>query len=338
MLLNNNNSNSGTGGEMLDNVIYRRPNKFDPAANKAKTAAMNGNSPARNSWSFTADAPAAAVKDGAAPVQLSPNKEAHYSGTDADAGLFPNGELKSGSRSRLRQRSISNLTAGVKSREHSNSNCNNKQGTISKGVDYIRMNPAVIRPLTALIMTPDELVPGETELQLQQDRSEFGSPDGHSNPESAHSTAEREAAVKNDALLLQQNPPADLYQAINQNKSNDFKIHRIGAHPPPTSAPCTPAGDGEPITLNHALGHRHGSGRGSARHHTGRKSTAGASGSGSSAVRTEWTFLPTTGATPATPTTSDNREICSKPEVFIQNGVCQPTNQPFIAFAAFVSC
>merc|ERR1712071_702558 len=97
----------------------------------------------RNSWSFTGET---ALK--------SPSTEQHPQQQYVDPeGMFNNSDLKCGSRARLRQRSISNLTTGVKSREHAagtNNNCNNnRQGTISKGVDYIRMNPSTMRPLTS---------------------------------------------------------------------------------------------------------------------------------------------------------------------------------------------
>ena len=274
MLLNNNNNE-------MDNVVYRRPKQTE--ASRSKTSGSGGSSSGnRNSWSFTNEV----------PVRKSSTKE---------QSIYADPEgLKCGSRARLRQRSVSNLTAGVKSRDHSSGYSSGKQGTIK--CDYIRMNPSTIRAL------PDQ-------LELDLDRSEFGSPDGHSNPESASSTAERELAAH--PVL----PVPELYQAINQNKSNDYKVtqHRrmpvSESHPAVASALAATTGVDAEVTLRN----RSTSGRSSGRNYANRKSsvaTCGLSGShsgGSSAVKTEWTFLPSTPSAPST----GKPEISSTPEVLV---------------------
>jgi len=260
MLLNNNNE--------MDNVVYRRAKQSEPGRNKTSGGPSGGptgstSATNRNSWSFTNDV--VAVRKSSAVAVAVVAKE--QSGIYAD----PEG-LKCGSRARLRQRSVSNLTQGVKSREHSTSGYSApKQGTIK--CDYIRINPSALR------LDPDV------------DRAEFGSPDGHSNPESASSTAERELPAL---------PVPELYQAINQNKSNDFKVtqHRrmppSDPHLPATTTTSATTGVDADVTLRQ----RSTSGRNSGRKQGNWKSSvptctsAGSHSGGSSAVKTEWTFLP----------------------------------------------
>ena len=276
MLLNNNNE--------MDNVVYRRAKQSEPGRNKTSGGPSGGptgstSATNRNSWSFTNDV--VAVRKSSAVAVAVVAKE--QSGIYAD----PEG-LKCGSRARLRQRSVSNLTQGVKSREHSTSGYSApKQGTIK--CDYIRINPSALR------LDPDV------------DRAEFGSPDGHSNPESASSTAERELPAL---------PVPELYQAINQNKSNDFKVtqHRrmppSDPHLPATTTTSATTGVDADVTLRQ----RSTSGRNSGRKQGNWKSSvptctsAGSHSGGSSAVKTEWTFLPSAPSV-AKP------EISSTPEV-----------------------
>ena len=312
MLLNNNNNNNE-----MDNVVYRRPKQTETSRGKTSGGGGGGGSGGgsgggggssgsgsssgnRNSWSFTNEVPA----------RKSVAKEQQSIYADPEG-------LKCGSRARLRQRSVSNLTAGVKSRDQSSGYSGSKLGTIK--CDYIRINPSTIRVL------PDQ-------LELDLDRSEFGSPDGHSNPESASSTAERELAAH--PVL----PVPELYQAINQNKSNDYKVtqHRripvsdphsavASALPPTATATATAAAAAAAAAatattstttgadVEVTLRNRSTSGRSSGRNHANRKSmapTCGSSGShsgGSRAVKTEWTFLPSAPVT--------KPEISSTPEV-----------------------
>ena len=308
MLLSNNNEYT------VQPAVQRRPKN----ERRSRDKGMAASSSARNSWSFSVEPVMSQQHPQTVLLQQQQyqplqcvTQEGYY--FDAE-GLFtklqqPPAEAKpqSVSRSRLRQRSTSNLAAsGLRSRDQSASG---KQGTVAKGVDYIRINQPTLRVANT---TP---TCDQTEIQ---DRSEYGNPDGSS----AHSTAEREAVVSGKSS---ETPPpihpADLCQVINQNQSNDFKSKR--ATPPLIIAPeesktacssgSSTAGDApEPLPV------RLGSGRGSARftskstEMSSRKSTS----QSSAAVKTEWTFVPPSAA-PMVVCEAENHETSAnmKPEV-----------------------
>ncbi|KAI9564762.1 hypothetical protein GHT06_008503 [Daphnia sinensis] len=341
MLLNNNGPSDTVvqppGG------VFRRQKQQEPErhSNNNKTkksvkSAGGGTSSVRNSWSFTSELP---VQVPTVPTV----KENIY--VDPETLINANGELKAVSRSRLRQRSVSNLNsaalAGTRERrDHSSSNRHQNGGTMAKGVDYIRIHhPTPVRAALAAHHQPIDLttalppVTNVVDLHIQ-DRSEYGNPDGSS----AHSTAERDSGVVGNAKAGDQagsiQPVMDLYQAINQNQSNDYKIIQGYVIQPEMGADgCVnsqqqhahPGQVGNPPMV------RHGSGRGSATNARGgfpSSSSAGktsaevvhrkpaAAGSamptstGPNAVKTEWTFLPS----PTAATEPHHREINSKPE------------------------
>lgn len=220
MLLNNNDNAQPSG------VVFRRQkqdsqqqqhnnNNNNSKKKGGKSGAGGGTSSVRNSWSFTTELPIQHHVPMAMPI-----KENIY----VDPETLMNGnDVKAVSRSRLRQRSVSNLNAaalaGTRSRDHSSSNRHHQNGTMSaKGVDYIRIHPSrppmTVAPLDTMAQTT--ILPPPVDLQ---DRSEYGNPDGSS----AHSTAERaESGILNGSGKSLDS--MDLYQAINQNQSNDYKI------------------------------------------------------------------------------------------------------------------
>ena len=240
MLLNNNGPNEQPSGS--SNVVFRRGHqKPEPerhinnnnGGNKKKgksgssthtntTAAVGGGggtSSVRNSWSFTTELP---IQHHVTAV---PIKENIY----VDPETLMNGnDVKAVARSRLRQRSVSNLNAaalaGTRARDHSSSN-RHQNGTMSaKGVDYIRIHHPNRMALSVHQpqLTTEVTVLPVADHSIIQDRSEYGNPDGSS----AHSTAERESGIvsnmsKSTDLI---HPEVDLYQAINQNQANDYKI------------------------------------------------------------------------------------------------------------------
>ena len=374
MLLNNNGPSDAVVQPSGGNVVFRRQKQQETERhnnNSSKTkkgmksgGAGGGTSSVRNSWSFTTELPMQHHVVPMVPVV----KENIY--VDPETLINANGDLKAVSRSRLRQRSVSNLNsaalAGTRERrDHSSSN-RHPNGTMAKGVDYIRIHhPNPIRAALALNHQPTDLTTtilpssnGTTattnvvDLQIQ-DRSEYGNPDGSS----AHSTAERESGVVGTTKTVEQtgliHPVMDLYQAINQNQSNDYKLIQSYAiqpemldgsngrdsqqqqqqqqqpHPGQTSNP--------PMV-------RHGSGRGSATNTRGggfpsssSSSSAGSTGktsaevvhaSGSRKPTAAGTPMPTTSTgpnavktewtflpSPTAATEPQHREINSKPEV-----------------------
>lgn len=327
MLLNNNGPSEpvvlqqqqqGNGG------VFRR-SKHDPSRNnnnnvssKKKTKAAGGSS-VRNSWSFAAELPVqthAPVQQAKESIYADP--ELLYSGSNADP-------VKAVSRSRLRQRSVSNLTAsslaGLRaSRDHSSSNRpSNANGGTVKGVDYIRLAPAT--PARQQMIVPvqqTELTIVPIAIDAIQDRSEYGNPDGSS----AHSTAEREGSCSNS---ITKSVAVDLYQAINQNQNNDYKMSQGYFIQPAEVGAAEVAPTNRSLEKQQEQLVRNGSGRSSAttasfpsgraeagpRASSSRKSPAPlvASSTGPNAVKTEWTFLPSPAAEPV------HREINSKPEV-----------------------
>jgi len=281
MLLNNNNNEAVVAGQQQ--VVFRQSRPAKPSRNNnKKSSAGGGTSAARNSWSF--QTPEALL------VQAGINTKVENIYADPETLMMLNGntnsEMKSVSRSRLRQRSVSNLTAaslaGTRAnREHSsNRNAHQQNGTVSaKGVDYIRMRPAAVEP-----------------PQIIQDRSEYGNPDGSS----AHSTAEREAAA---GLTCINNK--EVYEVIHQNQAN----HLIQSS----------EGEAPTLLVRSVSGQQHTNvvptTRGSPREvavPAVRKPHTAAAGSGP--IKTEWTFLPSPTAPPTDPP-SLQREINSKPEV-----------------------
>lgn len=285
MLLNNNNNEAVVAGQQQQ-VVFRqsRPAKPSRNNNNKKSSAGGGTSAARNSWSF--QTPETLL------VQAGINTKVENIYADPETLMMLNGnntnsEMKSVSRSRLRQRSVSNLTAaslaGTRAnREHSsNRNAHQQNGTVSaKGVDYIRMRPAAV----------------ELPQQIIQDRSEYGNPDGSS----AHSTAERDAAA---GLTCSNNK--EVYEVIHQNQAN----HLIQSS----------EGEAIPTLLVRSVSGQHtnvvpttrGSPREVAVPAVRKPHTAAAS---SGPIKTEWTFLPSPTAPPTDPP-SLQREINSKPEV-----------------------
>ncbi|XP_057370383.1 uncharacterized protein LOC130691450 [Daphnia carinata] len=305
-------------------------------------SAGGGTSSVRNSWSFTSELPM--------QVPTVPTvKENIY--VDPETLINANGELKAVSRSRLRQRSVSNLNAAAlagtrERRDHSSSNRHQNGGTMAKGVDYIRIHhPTPVRAALAaqhqpIDLTATALPPATNVVDLQiQDRSEYGNPDGSS----AHSTAERDSGVVANVKTGDQtgliHPVMDLYQAINQNQSNDYKIIQGYVIQPEMGADgCMSSQQhAHPGQAANAPMVRHGSGRGSATNARGfpssSSSSAGSTGktsaevhasrkpaaagapvptsTGPNAVKTEWTFLPSPTANTTEP---QHREINSKPE------------------------
>ena len=356
MLLNNNGPSDTTAIQPSGgNVVFRRqkqestggPNNGGSGKKKGKSGggAGGGTSSVRNSWSFTSELP---IQHHVLPI--APIKENIY--VDPETLINGNGgDLKAVSRSRLRQRSVSNLNAaalaGTRSRDHSSSN-RHQNGTMAKGVDYIRVhiNPTVRAPAPLSVhQQPAEM----TTILPTEDRSEYGNPDGSS----AHSTAERDSGVVGSAKTVEGSsclihPGMDLYQAINQNQSNDYKLIQGYAMQPETTDPNSnrvesqqPSHPAQPMV-------RHGSGRGSATNtraaaiggggfpsssssagstgktsaevHASRKPAAAGApplpiSTGPNAVKTEWTFLPSPTATE--PQQLHHREINSKPEVCV---------------------
>lgn len=275
-----------------------KPGRSTVAAGK-NSSAGGGTSAARNSWSFVQAPP-----DNSAIIQavVSQQNNKVVENIYADPELLKAEVSKSVSRSRLRQRSVSNLTsaalAGTRARDHSASN---------KGVDYIRRPPA---QTTTII----------------QDRSEYGNPDGSS----AHSTAEREAAPggvpshnNNKEVLLLSSYDSVIHQ--HQNQTNHL-IHAEAGEGAPTllvrSVPpaSTAATVAQPPTITTR-------GSGSPREVATaavRKPHAAAAptttGSSSGPVKpTEWTFLPS----PAGPNDPALRPemIINKPEVLYNIGI-----------------
>ena len=406
MLLNNNDTSlSATNVQSSsNNVVFRQAGRNNNKASNNgaagsrkdnKNRGAGGSQAVRNSWSFATEQ----QHQQQLPLQQQPViKESIYADPDALFNGNIGEQLKSVSRSRLRQRSVSNLTAaslaGTRSRDHSSSNRHHQggggggqnggggggaPGTISaKGVDYIRIHhmttqqqqqqsghahaAAAIRPSVLALQHPVSDVTttpvinnssstaaaaallsptGIQQQQQMQDRSEYGNPDGSS----AHSTAEREAgsgltsSKSADPVLL----PADIYTAINQNTSNDFKMmhhhhhHQQQQQQQQQQQPETPTSSS--TTTEHLI--RLGSGRGSSSSSStptqrfpppssaacssgnkpstaevqSRKSTVVA---GPNAVKTEWTFLPSPTAA-VEPQQQQHllvhREISSKPEV-----------------------
>lgn len=269
---------------------------------------------------------------------------------DPETLINANGELKAVSRSRLRQRSVSNLNAAAlagtrERRDHSSSNRHQNGGTMAKGVDYIRIHqPTPVRAALAAhhqsIDLTTALPPATNVVDLQiQDRSEYGNPDGSS----AHSTAERDSGVVANVKPADQtgllHPVMDLYQAINQNQSNDYKIIQGYVMQPEMGADGCVNRDSQqhahPGQAANGPMVRHGSGRGSATNARGfpssSSSSVGSTGktsaevvhrkpaaagspmptsTGPNAVKTEWTFLPS----PTAASEPQHREINSKPE------------------------
>lgn len=322
----------------LDQQQRQSNNKMNNSKKKGKSAG-GGTSSVRNSWSFTTELP---IQHHVAVV---PIKENIYVDPETLINGNSAGDLKAVSRSRLRQRSVSNLNAaalaGTRSRDHSSSNRHHQNGTMAKGVDYIRIHPNPVRTAPLSVHQPAEMTVVLSDHQIQ-DRSEYGNPDGSS----AHSTAERESGVVannngNKAEVI--HPGMDLYQAINQNQANDYKIIQGYVIQPETAdansnnrvveSAALPAGQ-PPLV-------RSGSGRGSATKarafpssssstgktsaevHASRKPAAAvATSTGPNAVKTEWTFLPS----PTAPTEPQHREINSKPEV------CDPRPVDYFTF------
>jgi hypothetical protein len=377
MLLNNNGPSDTVVQPSGGNVVFRRQkqqqqpeseqrhNNSSSSSSKTKKGmksggAGGGTSSVRNSWSFTTELP---MQHHVVPM-VPAVKENIY--VDPETLMNANGDLKAVSRSRLRQRSVSNLNsaalAGTRERrDHSSSN-RHPNGTMAKGVDYIRIHhPNPIRAALAVNHQPTDLTTilpisnGNTttnvvDLQIQ-DRSEYGNPDGSS----AHSTAERESGMAGSTKTVDQtgliHPVMDLYQAINQNQSNDYKLIQSYAIQPEMldgSSNGNGRGDSQQQQQQPHPGQtanppmvRHGSGRGSATNARGFPSSSSSSSAGSTgktsaevvhasrkpaaagtpmpnastpgpnAVKTEWTFLPS----PTAATEPQHREINSKPEV-----------------------
>uniref|UniRef100_A0A0N8EMD3 Bile salt-activated lipase n=3 Tax=Daphnia magna TaxID=35525 RepID=A0A0N8EMD3_9CRUS len=332
--------------------VFRRQKQQEPERhsnnNSSKTkksgksaSAGGGTSSVRNSWSFTSDLPMQVPT-------VATVKENIY--VDPETLINANGELKAVSRSRLRQRSVSNLNAAAlagtrERRDHSSSNRHQNGGTMAKGVDYIRIHqPTPVRAALAAhhqsIDLTTALPPATNVVDLQiQDRSEYGNPDGSS----AHSTAERDSGVVANVKPADQtgllHPVMDLYQAINQNQSNDYKIIQGYVMQPEMGADGCVNRDSQqhahPGQAANAPMVRHGSGRGSATNARGfpssSSSSVGSTGktsaevvhrkpaaagspmptsTGPNAVKTEWTFLPS----PTAASEPQHREINSKPE------------------------
>ncbi|XP_045025831.1 uncharacterized protein LOC116916669 [Daphnia magna] len=350
MLLNNN----GPSDTVVQPAggVFRRQKQQEPERhsnnNSSKTkksgksaSAGGGTSSVRNSWSFTSDLPMQVPT-------VATVKENIY--VDPETLINANGELKAVSRSRLRQRSVSNLNAAAlagtrERRDHSSSNRHQNGGTMAKGVDYIRIHqPTPVRAALAAhhqsIDLTTALPPATNVVDLQiQDRSEYGNPDGSS----AHSTAERDSGVVANVKPADQtgllHPVMDLYQAINQNQSNDYKIIQGYVIQPEMGADGCVNRDSQqhahPGQAANAPMVRHGSGRGSATNARGfpssSSSSVGSTGktsaevvhrkpaaagspmptsTGPNAVKTEWTFLPS----PTAASEPQHREINSKPE------------------------
>lgn len=351
MLLNNN----GPSDTVVQPAggVFRRQKQQEPERhsnnNSSKTkksgksaSAGGGTSSVRNSWSFTSDLPMQVPT-------VATVKENIY--VDPETLINANGELKAVSRSRLRQRSVSNLNAAAlagtrERRDHSSSNRHQNGGTMAKGVDYIRIHqPTPVRAALAAhhqsIDLTTALPPATNVVDLQiQDRSEYGNPDGSS----AHSTAERDSGVVANVKPADQtgllHPVMDLYQAINQNQSNDYKIIQGYVMQPEMGADGCVNRDSQqhahPGQAANGPMVRHGSGRGSATNARGfpssSSSSVGSTGktsaevvhrkpaaagspmptsTGPNAVKTEWTFLPS----PTAASEPQHREINSKPEV-----------------------
>ena len=373
MLLNNNGPNDTVVQPSGGNVVFRRQKQQETERhnnNSSKTkkgmksgGAGGGTSSVRNSWSFTTELP---MQHHVVPM-VPAVKENIY--VDPETLINANGDLKAVSRSRLRQRSVSNLNsaalAGTRERrDHSSSN-RHPNGTMAKGVDYIRIHhPNPIRAALALNHQPTDLTTtilpssnGTTattnvvDLQIQ-DRSEYGNPDGSS----AHSTAERESGVVGSTKTVEQtgliHPVMDLYQAINQNQSNDYKLIQSYAIQPEMldgsngrdSQQQQQQQQPHPGQTSNPPMVRHGSGRGSATNTRGggfpsssSSSSAGSTGktsaevvhaSGSRKPTAAGTPMPTTSTgpnavktewtflpSPTAATEPQHREINSKPEV-----------------------
>ena len=149
--------------------------------------------------------------------------------------------IANATRSRLRQRSVSNLTSGmIRSRDQS---WGKQQGTVCKGVDYIRVRTTTAEGTTA---ADRPVIDGAAGDDAINDRSQYGNPDG----QSAHSTAERAAAavaaaggaavvvvVDDNHAAKDSSAGADMCRVINQNMSNDFKVTRRDT----TTSATTPA-------------------------------------------------------------------------------------------------